>query len=160
MLTVGHYLGFLGAAIAVIFAGAGSAIGVSKAGQALAGVCAEKPERFSKCLILQLLPATQGLYGFIIAFLIVLKMGVLSGLQPITLEQGFALVFGAMPIGFVGFFSAVYQGKVAAAGIMMVGKHPETSGRAMTSTAIVEMYAIFALIISFFLCFIGITIAA
>ena len=154
MLTVGHYLGFLGAAIAVIFAGAGSAIGVSKAGQSLAGVCAEKPDRFSKCLILELLPATQGLYGFIIAFLIVLKMGVLDGsFPPITTEQGFALVFGAMPIGIVGFFSAVYQGKVAAAGIMMVGKHPETSGRAMTSTAIVEMYAIFALIISFFLCF-------
>lgn len=156
MFTIGHYLGFLGAAIAVGLSGIGSAIGVSKAGQALSGVCAEHPDRFSKCLLLELLPATQGLYGFIVGFLIILKMGVLGGLADISFEQGMGLVFGALPIGIVGLFSAVYQGKVAASGIMMLGKQPQLLGRAMTSAAIVEMYAIFSLIISFFLCYMGI----
>lgn len=156
MFTTGHYLGFLGAAIAIIFAGMGSAIGVSKAGQALSGVCAEKPERFSKCLLLELLPATQGLYGFIIAFLIIMKMGVLGTLADVSTAQGIGYLVSGLPIGLVGLFSAIYQGKVAASGIVMVGKRPELLGRAMTSAAIVEMYAIFALIVSFFLCFMGI----
>ena len=156
MFTTGHYLGFLGVAIAVVFSGFGSALGVAKAGQALAGVCAEKPDRFSKCLLLELLPATQGLYGFIIGFLILLRMGVLGGLAELSVEQGIGFLISGIPVGLVGLVSAIYQGKVAAAGIVMVGKRPEMMGRAMTSTAIVEMYAIFSLIISFFLCFMGV----
>lgn len=68
-----------GAAIAVLLAGAGSAIGVGIAGQAAAGVVTEDPGKFAKVLILQLLPGTQGLYGLLIGFITLSKIGILGG---------------------------------------------------------------------------------
>ena len=65
----GLALAVLGGSIAVIFGGIGSAIGVGLAGQAGAGVTAEKPELFGKVLVLEALPATQGIYGFLVGFL-------------------------------------------------------------------------------------------
>lgn len=50
----------LGVAFAAVLAGIGSAIGVGKAGQAAAGVVAEQPDRFGNCMVLQLLPGSQG----------------------------------------------------------------------------------------------------
>ena len=60
----------LGMAMATIFAGIGSAKGVGFTGEAAAALTTEQPEKFGQALILQLLPGTQGLYGFVIAFLI------------------------------------------------------------------------------------------
>ena len=60
---MGIVYALLGAAIAVLLAGAGSALGVGIAGQAAAGVVSEDPSKFAKVLVLQLLPGTQGLYG-------------------------------------------------------------------------------------------------
>ena len=57
---MGIVFALLGAAIAVLFAGAGSALGVGIAGQAAAGVVSEDPSKFAKVLIIQLLPGTQG----------------------------------------------------------------------------------------------------
>ena len=68
-----------GAAMAAAMAGIGSAIGVGQAGQASAGVVSEDPDRFGSCLLLQLLPGTQGIYGLLIAFVIATKAGLLSG---------------------------------------------------------------------------------
>ena len=53
---LGVVYGLLGAAIAVLFAGAGSALGVGIAGQAASGVVTEDPSKFAKVLIMQLLP--------------------------------------------------------------------------------------------------------
>ena len=66
----GQFLAISGAAIAALFAGMGSAKGTSIAGQAAAGVVTEDPSKFGQLLVLQLLPGTQGLYGFIIALLV------------------------------------------------------------------------------------------
>ena len=74
----GNTLALLGAAIAAL-AGIGSAKGVGIAGQAAAGVVAEDPKKFGKTLILQALPGTQGIYGLIISFLIMMKIGLLGG---------------------------------------------------------------------------------
>ena len=70
MVSLGTFYALLGAALAAGLAGAGSAIGVGLAGKAVAGVTAEDPEKFSKCLVLQLLPGTQGIYGLLIARLL------------------------------------------------------------------------------------------
>ena len=61
MEHIGIALALIGAALAVGLSCSGSAIGVGIAGQAAAGVLAEDPGKFSACLILQLLPGTQGL---------------------------------------------------------------------------------------------------
>ena len=64
----------LGAALAVGLSGIGSAKGVGIVGEAATGLVTEEPEKFGKALVLQLLPGTQGLYGFVIGFLIFSKM--------------------------------------------------------------------------------------
>ena len=140
-----------GSAMAAVMAGVGSAIGVGIAGQAAAGVCSEDPDRFGSCLLLQLLPGTQGIYGLLIAFVIATKAGLLSGGAAISATAGFSLFLAAIPIAFGGLFSAISQGRVAVSGINLVAKKPEESGKAMLMTVMVETYAVLALLISFLL---------
>ena len=140
-----------GAAMAAVLAGIGSAIGVGIAGQAGAGVVSEDPDRFGSCLLLQLLPGTQGIYGLLIAFVIASKAGLLGGGSAVSPTAGLWLLFAAVPIAFAGLLSAIAQGKVACAGINMVAKKPEEFGKAMLMTVMVETYAVLALLISFLL---------
>ncbi len=140
-----------GAAMAAVMAGVGSAIGVGLAGQASAGVVSEDPDRFGSCLLLQLLPGTQGIYGLLIAFVIASKAGLLSGASAVSATAGLSLFLAAIPIAFGGLLSAIAQGKVAVAGINLVAKKPEEQGKAMLMTVMVETYAVLALLISFLL---------
>ncbi len=140
-----------GAAMAAVMAGVGSALGVGLAGQASAGVVSEDPDRFGSCLLLQLLPGTQGIYGLLIAFVIASKAGLLSGASTLSATAGLSLFLAAIPIAFGGLLSAVAQGKVAVAGINLVAKKPEEQGKAMLMTVMVETYAVLSLLISFLL---------
>jgi len=140
-----------GAAMPAVMAGVGSALGVGLAGQASAGVVSEDPDRFGSCLLLQLLPGTQGIYGLLIAFVIASKAGLLSGAANLSATAGLSLFLAAIPIAFGGLLSAIAQGKVAVAGINLVAKKPEEQGKAMLMTVMVETYAVLALLISFLL---------
>lgn len=148
-LSDGQFLAILGAAIAALFAGMGSAKGTSIAGQAAAGVVTEDPSKFGKLLVLQLLPGTQGLYGFIVAFLILSKAGIIGGTAIPTAGQGFQFLAAGLPVGLVGLVSGIYQGKAAAAGVGIVAKKPDELGKAITFAAIVETYALLGLLVSF-----------
>lgn len=154
----GNTLALLGAAIASL-AGIGSAIGVSVAGQAAAGVITEDPKKFGKTLVLQLLPGTQGIYGFVVAFLIIMKLGMLPGatLADLTMAQGAYLFAAGLPIGIVGTISGIQQGKAAAAGLQLTGKRPEEMGHGIVYAIMVETYAILALLVSL-LIWIGTTV--
>ena len=157
-ITMGAFIALLGAAVAAVFAGMGSSIGVGIAGQAAAGVTAEDPSKFSKVLILELLPGTQGIYGLIIAFIIFMKVGlfgVMEGITivDITMAQGLAIFAASLPMAIVGLVSGIYQGKVAASAIAMTAKRPEASGKGINITVMVETYALLALLISFLAAF-------
>ena len=141
----GQFLAISGAAIAALFAGMGSAKGTSIAGQAAAGVVTEDPSKFGQLLVLQLLPGTQGLYGFIIAFLILSKAGIIGGDAIPTSAQGLQLLMAGLPIGLVGLVSGI----APAAGVGIVAKRPEELGKAITFAAIVETYALLGLLVSF-----------
>lgn len=143
----GTIISTLGAALAVGLAGTGSAKGMSLAGQAAAGLVSEDPDKFGQALVLQLLPGTQGIYGLLVAFLVLLFNGVIGG-DPISAAQGWIFFFGCMPIAVAGLTSAIAQGKTAVAGIGLLGKRPEESGKAITMAIMVETYAVFALLIS------------
>ena len=149
-LSLGQVLTLFGAALAAILAGIGSSKGVGLAGETAAGVSTENPEVNSKLLILQLLPGTQGIYGFLIAVIILINTGVLGGtMKEISVLQGMAYIAGALPVGVVGWFSAIRQGRVAASGMLMTGQRPEMSGKAITMAVMVETYAVLALLASF-----------
>ncbi len=149
MEYLGTFIAILGAALAAGLAGIGSAIGVGKAGQAAAGLTAEDPSKFSKVLVLQLLPGTQGIYGLLIAFLVFIRIDLFGGIAAIPVAQGLVYFAGCLPIAFVGLISAIYQAKVACSGIATVAKRPEESGKAIIMTVMVETYAVLALLISF-----------
>lgn len=149
-MELGMVYALLGAAVAVLLAGAGSAIGVGVAGQAAAGVVTEDPGKFAKVLIMQLLPGTQGLYGLMIGFVTLAKTGLLGGTPaPLTAASGLLVFAACLPIGIVGLISGIYQGKTSAASIGIVAKKPEQFAKAMLFPAMVETYAILALLISF-----------
>lgn len=145
----GQILALLGAAIAVGFAGAGSAKGVGIAGEAAAGVVAENPDQFGRCLVLQLLPGTQGIYGLLVAFLILIKLEVLGGtMASISVANGAVICAAGLIMAVGGYMSAIAQGKTAASGIGLVAKRPEESGKAIVMATMVETYAVFSLLAS------------
>ena len=65
----GLTIGIMGLALCALLCGVGSGLGLRATGNASAGVLAEDPSKFSKIIVLSLLPATQGIYGFVIAIL-------------------------------------------------------------------------------------------
>ena len=139
----------VGAVLAALMAGIGSAKGVGAAGQAGAGVVKEDPSKFSKVLLLQLLPGTQGIYGLLVAFVTLNKIGALSGsLVQIDGATGLMLFFACLPMAIVGLISAIHQGNTSIASIGLVAKKPEQFGKAMLFPAMVETYAILSLLIS------------
>ena len=148
MENLGIVLALTGAVLAALFAGIGSAIGVGIAGEAAAGVVTEDPNKFSKVLVLQLLPGTQGIYGLLIGFITLTQIGIMGGDSNISLAKGFLYLAACLPMSFVGWFSAIKQGKAAVASIGLVAKKPDQFGKAMIFPAMVETYAILALLIS------------
>ena len=107
-MTIGTVLGMLGAACAALFAGIGSAIGVGIAGKAAAGVTAEDPDKFSKVLVLQLLPGTQGIYGLLTAFLAFMQLGLFGDIAQLSTAAGLPLFAACLPLAFVGLPSAIF----------------------------------------------------
>ncbi|MCM1363644.1 MAG: V-type ATP synthase subunit K [Faecalibacterium sp.] len=150
MSNLGLVFAILGAALAVGMAGMGSAKGVGLVGQASAGLLSEDSSMFGKVLTLQLLPGTQGLYGFIIAIFVLIRTNLISG-TPVELswQQGLLYLAACMPIAIAGYFSAIHQGKVAAAGVSLLAKKSDQLGRAVTMASLVEFYAILPFLISF-----------
>ena len=154
----GLAIAIFGAALCAALAGCGSAIGVMAAGKAAAGVTSQKPELFGKLLVLQALPGTQGIYGFLTAILIMVRLGLLGG-SPLDISDtvGWQFFFAALPMGLCGLISGIAQGKTAVAAIHLTGKQPDAAGKGITMTALVETSAILALLISILLVF-GVTL--
>lgn len=145
----GQVIAFFGATLAAVMSGIGSARGVGIVGEAAAGVVSEEPGLFGKLLILQALPGTQGIYGLLTWFMVMVQGGFLGGTSKmVTTAQGWQLFAACLPIMIVGYFSAIYQGRVAAAGVLLVAKRPEEQAKALVMAAMVETYAILALLAS------------
>ena len=148
MSSLGIAFALLGAALAALLAGIGSAIGVGMACEAAAGAITEEPGRFGKVLILQLLPGTQGIYGLLIAFITLTQIGIMGGSAEMSLAKGLLYFCACLPMGFVGLYSDIRQARASVASIGMFCKRPETFGKAIILPAMVETYAILALLIS------------
>jgi len=142
----GFILATLGIGVAVFLSGVGSAKGVGLVGEAAAGLITEEPEKFGKSLVLQLLPGTQGLYGFVIGFLVLTKLT-----PTLTIEQGMYYFCACLPVGIVGLWSAIAQARVSAASLSILAKRPEHNTKGIIYAAMVETYAILGFVMSFLL---------
>ena len=148
---MGIALAIAGAALAALLAGIGSAMGVGRAGQAASGVVTEDPSKFGKVLLLELLPGTQGIYGLIIAFVTLMRIGVIGGTinADMSWQLGLQYLFACHPMAIVGLISAIQQANVSVSTISLISKRGDQLAKAMTLPAMVETYAILALLISF-----------
>lgn len=148
----GQALAFIGFALAVGLCCIGSAKGTGMVGEAATGVLSVTPEHFTKCMILQALPGTQGLYGLAAGFFGLFTLGFFSG-NPATLSvaDGMAVLFACVPIMLGGLLSAIAQGRVAAASINIVAKKPDDYMKGVIMCGIVEFYAILSLLASILL---------
>ncbi len=151
-MALGLTLAVLGGALACILGGIGSAIGVGLAGQASSGVMSEDPGKFGSLLLLVALPGTQGIYGFLSAFLVILKIGLTTGTIPkLTVFNGWQILVACLPVAFAGLVSGIHQGKVCASGVYMVAKQPKDLMKPVIMAALVETYAVLGLLITILL---------
>ena len=145
----GLAIALLGAGLAAALSGVGSAKGTGIAGEAGAGLLCEDPGKFGKVMILQVIPGTQGLYGLVVWFFAIFRMGLLSGTLPdLTIAQGMQYFVACMPMALGGLLSAIAQGRVAAASINLLAKKPDDWSKGMVLCITVEFYAILALLAS------------
>lgn len=151
-MALGLTLAVFGGALAVILGGCGSAIGVGLAGSASSGVMSEDPEKFGSLLLLVALPGTQGIYGLLSGFLVILKLGLTSAVaaKP-DVFQGWQILIACLPVGFTGLVSGIHQGKVCASGVYMVAKQPKDLMKPVIMAALVETYAVLGLLITILL---------
>jgi V/A-type H+-transporting ATPase subunit K len=141
-----------GAALAYGLAQIGSSIGIGYAGQAANGLLSEQPEKFGPLVILVALPGTQGIYGFLAAFLVMMKIGLLGGeLASVSTIQGLQILAACLPIALGGWWSGIHQGKVCAAGVAVAAKKPGDTMKAVIYAALVETYAVLGLVVTIFL---------
>ena len=144
----GMALALLGAGLAVGLSCVGSAKGTGIAGEAGSGLLSQDPSKSGKVMVLQLLPGTQGIYGLLIAFITLTQIGIMGGSAEMSLAKGLLYFCACLPMGFVGLYSAIRQARASVASIGMFCKRPETFGKAIILPAMVETYAILALLIS------------
>lgn len=141
-----NLIAYMGAALACALAGIGSSVGVGIAAQASTGVMSVDPKKFGKLLLLSALPGTQGIYGFVIAFLLLQKI---AGFGTLELADAWTILTAGLPVGLAGLLSGIHQGKVCASGAMMTAKQPDDSGKALILAVFVEFYAILGFLVSF-----------
>ena len=149
--TIGGFaIAMLGAALAAVLPGIGSAKGTGMTGEAGAGLISQDPSKFGKALILQVIPGTQGLYGLVIWFFAMLQMGALTGTAAgMDVATGVRYFMACLPIAFGGLLSALAQGRVAVASINILAKKPDDWSKGMILCITVEFYAILSLLASF-----------
>lgn len=147
----GLALAFLGGGLAAGLSCVGSAKGTGIVGEAAAGACSEDPSLFGKSMVLQVLPGTQGLYGFVVWFLACQAIGVFgsTGLVELTVAQGLQVFCACMPMALGGLLSAIAQGRVAASCIGLLAKKPDDWSKGILYCVMVEFYAILSLLVSF-----------
>jgi V/A-type H+/Na+-transporting ATPase subunit K len=140
----------LGCALAIGIAGISSAIGLALAGSSAVAVTAEKPDMFSKCLILQVLPMTQSVYGLLTAILLMMGAGLLGGTAIVSTLQGIGAIWIGLAVGLTG-ISAINQGMVASSSISAVGRNPDVASKGIIFTVMPETIAIFGLLVGILL---------
>ena len=160
-MDYGIAIALAGAALATLMTGIGSSVGLGIAGRSATGVLSEKPERYGLMTILVVLPSTQGIYGFVIALFVMLKLNMFGGGldEALPVATGCQLFAACLPVAFAGMLSAIHQGKTCSGGILMAAKRPEMGIKAgLVYGALVEFYAILGFLISLLAVMIGIKV--
>jgi V/A-type H+-transporting ATPase subunit K len=152
-------IAFLGVAIAVALGAAGSALGSGAVAKVGASLLSKEPQKFAQILVLSALPSSQAIYGLLFGIIIMLRTGLLNGeLDPaITTEIAYQFLGSAIPVGVAGLFSGYAQGNVSASAVKIVSEKPENMNQGIVLSALIESFAVFGLLTSILIAFVGIT---
>lgn len=131
----------VGPALALGLSCLGSSIGCGIAGMASHGVMSQIEEGHGKFIGLSAAPSSQSIYGFVLMLLMK------QAIEAKTLSPASGIGIG-LSCGLAILFSAVYQGKCAASGILATSKKPEVFGKCFAAVGIIESFALFAFIFS------------
>lgn len=155
-IDIGIALALIGAGISVGLGAAGSSKGVGAVASSAAGLLSKEPKKFGQALALAALPSTQALYGMLFGFIILIKIELLSG-EPLDLSiaEGLALLASSLPVGIACLYSGEWQGKTAGAGMKILAENPKNLSQAIVLAALVETMAIFGLVVSLLITFVG-----
>lgn len=150
-MGIGTVLVIIGAGLAVGLSAIGAGIGVGIAGAAAAGVTAVDQDKFGVSLVFQALPQTQGIYGLLVAILLLMSTGVLGGSPAdVPVPVGLAAIGVGIAVGFAG-FSAIGQGIAASSGVAVAGRDSKTVGKALVFSVLPETQAIYGLLVAILL---------
>jgi V/A-type H+-transporting ATPase subunit K len=144
VLLSGPVLAFAGAMLAAGLGAIGSSYGCGAAGEATTVVTAEKPELKPKMILLQVMPGSQVIYGFVIAMMII---G--AKVAEMTAITGAQILMAGLTMGLAALYSGIRQGRVIAAGTQAVAKDESQLGNVIIFAAVVETFAIFGFLVSF-----------
>ena len=145
----GLALALFGSGLAVALSCIGSAKGTGCAGEAGTGLLSQDPSKSGKVMVLQLLPGTQGLYGLVVWFFALIRMGMMDGsAADMSVVEGMRYFAACMPMALGGLLSAIAQGRVAAGSINILAKKPDDWSKGLILCGIVEFYAILSLLAS------------
>ncbi|NLC33704.1 MAG: V-type ATP synthase subunit K [Erysipelothrix sp.] len=133
----------IGMALVVAIPGYNSGVGVGMVGEAASGLIADEPEKFGKSLLLQMMPASQGLYGFVIA---IMTLGRLYTGMP--LQEGLFIFVACLPMTIVGGPTALAQARVAVAGIQLLARNEQEMTKSIIYAVMVETYTLLAFVSS------------
>ncbi len=151
-------LALLGVSIAVGLGAIGSSIGTMAVARVGAMLLSKEPNKFPQVLVLTALPSSQALYGFLFGIIILLQTGLLGGEITVDSNAAFGYMIAALPVGVSCLFSGIAQGRVAASGIKIVSEKPENLNQAIVLSALLESFAIFGLIVSIIIAFVGLAV--
>jgi V/A-type H+/Na+-transporting ATPase subunit K len=151
-------LTLIGVAISAGFGAVGSSLGVGAAARSAAGLLSKQPEKFPQVLALSALASTQSLYGLLFGFIILIQAGMLGGTPSVEVTESvaFGYIMAALPVGLACIASGWQQGVVAGAGVKILAEKPQNLSQAIVLSALIESFAIFGLVISLLIVFVGI----
>lgn len=135
-------IGTFGPILALGLAAVGSSIGCGISGMASHGVMAKTDEGHGLFVAVSAMPASQTIYGFV---LMMLMNGKLAELAQSGKSSAYYLIVGAA-VGTALMVSAIYQGKACATSIVGISKKPSMTGMSLIAPAMIESFAIFALV--------------
>jgi len=131
-------LAWIGVFAPMALGAVGSSIGCSRAGQAACGAMLATESGYGKFIGVSAMPASQTIYGIVVTLTLsrsVNNPAAAVGLLGIGLLAGIALMT-----------SAIYQGYACSSAISVSKDKPEVFGISLAPAAMVEGFAVFALV--------------
>lgn len=141
-----YFFGYIGVASALVFANLGAAYGSAKAGVGICSMGVLKPELIMKSVVPVVMAGILGIYGMIVAVIIVQRIG-----DPYTEQSGYAHLASGLCCGFSSLAAGLSIGIVGDAGVRANAQQDKIFVGMILILIFGEALALYGLIVSLIL---------